>query len=57
VPDQSQFYQLGEQKIAEAATHAGLTDRAEKNTRAMLVGMLQPLGFQVTFAGDHARNP
>ena len=48
-PDQHQFYVLAEQKIADAAVHAGLTKRAEDNTRAMLIGMLQPLGYQVTF--------
>jgi Protein of unknown function (DUF4230) len=52
VSDQSQFYQLGEQKIAEAAQHAGLIERAETNTRAMLVGMLKPLGYDVTFPGS-----
>jgi len=51
-PDQQQFYVAGEQKIAEAAKGAGLLERADKNTRTMLVGMLQPLGFQVTFAPD-----
>jgi uncharacterized protein DUF4230 len=51
-PDQQQFYVLGEQKIAEAAVHAGLTKRAEDNTRAMLVGMLQSLGYQVNFSSD-----
>jgi hypothetical protein len=51
-PDQQQFYVLAEQKIADAAVHAGLTKRAEDNTRAMLIGMLQPLGYQVTFPTD-----
>jgi Protein of unknown function (DUF4230) len=51
-PDQQQFYVLAEQKIADAAGHAGLTKRAEDNTRAMLIGMLQPLGYQVTFPTD-----
>lgn len=51
-PDQQQFYVLAEQKIAEAAVHAGLTKRAEDNTRAMLIGMLEPLGYQVTFPSD-----
>lgn len=51
-PDQQQFYVLAEQKIADAAVHTGLTKRAENNTRAMLVGMLQPLGYQVTFPSD-----
>jgi hypothetical protein len=51
VPDQQQFYVLGEQKLADAAKGAGLVARARANTRSMLVGMLQPLGFQVTFPG------
>jgi Protein of unknown function (DUF4230) len=50
VPDQQRFYSVAEQKIGEAAVHAGLTKRAEDNTRAMLVGMLTTLGYQVTFA-------
>ncbi|HET9142828.1 DUF4230 domain-containing protein [Actinophytocola sp.] len=54
VPDQQQFYTAGEQKIAEAAKSAGLLERADKNTRAMLIGMIQPLGYQVTFASDTA---
>lgn len=49
VADQQQFYTLGEQKIADAAQHAGLAKRAEDNTRAMLIGMLNTLGLQVTF--------
>jgi hypothetical protein len=49
MPDQQQFYVLGEQKLADAAKSAGLIERARDNTRAMLIGMLQPLGFQVTF--------
>jgi hypothetical protein len=50
--DQQQFYVLGEQKIAEAAKGAGLVERARTNTRAMLVGMLEPLGYRVTFADE-----
>jgi hypothetical protein len=46
---QQQFYVAAEQKITEAAQHSGLLDRAKNNTRAMLTGMLQGLGFQVTF--------
>jgi uncharacterized protein DUF4230 len=53
VPDQQQFYVVGEQKIAEAAKGAGLLQRAKDNTRTMLTGMLQPLGFQVSFAGGN----
>jgi hypothetical protein len=46
---QQQFYVTAEQKIAEAAHKSGLPDRAEKNTKAMLTGMFQALGFTVTF--------
>ena len=45
--DQQQFYVAAEQKISEAAQHSGLTDRAKNNTKLMLTGMLQALGFQV----------
>jgi hypothetical protein len=48
-PDQQQFYTVAEQKIAEAATGAGLTKRAEDNTRGMLVGMLGALGYKAVF--------
>ena len=57
VPDQSQFYTLGEQKIADAANHAGLIERAETNTKAMLVGMLHSLGYEVTFANPGNGKP
>jgi hypothetical protein len=53
MPDQQQFYVLGEQKLADAAKSAGLIERARDNTRAMLIGMLQPLGFQVTFPASN----
>jgi hypothetical protein len=53
VPDQQQFYLVGEQKIADAAKGAGLIQRARDNTRAMLIGMLQPLGFQVSFSAEN----
>jgi hypothetical protein len=46
-------YQLAEQKIGEAATAGGLTQRAKENTRKMLDGMLKALGFTtvtITFA-------
>ncbi|HEV2784516.1 MAG TPA: DUF4230 domain-containing protein [Actinophytocola sp.] len=52
-PDQQQFYQVAEQKIGEAAKAAGLTKRAEDNTRAMLVGMMSTLGYQVTFSAPN----
>ncbi len=48
-PQQQQFYVAAEQKIAEAAQHSGLTDRAKNNTKMMLTGMIQGLGFTVTF--------
>lgn len=46
-PDQQRFYLAGEAKIAEAARQSELPKRAEDNTRVMLTGMLQSLGFQV----------
>jgi hypothetical protein len=51
-PQQQPFYVAAEQKIAEAAQHSGLIDRARTNTRLMLTGMLQALGFQVTVHDD-----
>jgi uncharacterized protein DUF4230 len=48
-PQQQQFYVAAEQKISEAAQHSGLTDRAKNNTKMMLTGMIQGLGFTVTF--------
>jgi hypothetical protein len=48
-----QLYQLGEQKITDAAKDSELTQRAEENTRKMLDGMLRALGYTsvtVTFA-------
>jgi hypothetical protein len=43
--NQQQLYVLAEQKIQTAAKDSGLIERAEKNTRAMLVGMLSSMGF------------
>ena len=43
--NQQQLYVMAEQKIQTAAKDSGLIERAEKNTRAMLVGMLGSLGF------------
>jgi len=54
VADQQQFYVLGEQKLADAAKGAGLIQRARDNTRAMLISMLQPLGFTVTFPATNS---
>ncbi|MGC9669052.1 DUF4230 domain-containing protein [Planosporangium sp. 12N6] len=40
-----QLYQLGEQKIADAAKGSELQQRAQDNTRKMLEGMLRSLGY------------
>ncbi|SMD26647.1 DUF4230 domain-containing protein [Kibdelosporangium aridum] len=48
-PQQQQFYVAAEQKISEAAQRSGLVERARNNTRAMLTGMMQALGYRVTF--------
>jgi hypothetical protein len=47
-PDQQQFYVLAEEKLAEAAQQSTITDQAERNTRSMLSGMFQALGYEVT---------
>jgi Protein of unknown function (DUF4230) len=49
---QQQVYQAAQQKIQTAAKQSPLLAEAQKNTQAMLVGMLTSLGFQhvtVTF--------
>jgi hypothetical protein len=51
-PDQQRFYLAAEEKIAEAAERSELLKRAEDNTRVMLTGMLQSLGFQVKVLAD-----
>ena len=51
-PDQQKFYVAAETKLAEAAKQSELLKRAEDNTRVMLTGMLQALGFQVKVVGD-----
>ncbi|CAM4059521.1 DUF4230 domain-containing protein [Kibdelosporangium persicum] len=48
-PQQQQFYVAAEQKISEAAQRSGLVERARTNTRSMLTGMMQALGYRVTF--------
>jgi hypothetical protein len=49
-----ELYPLAEEKLAAAARDgSGLLDRAEQNTRLMLVGLLRSLGFtrvEVRFA-------
>ena len=51
---QQQVYIAAQQKIETAARHSALLAEAERNTRAMLNGMLGSLGFKritVTFGG------
>jgi hypothetical protein len=50
--DQQEFYVMAEKKISGAAKDAGLTERAEKNTRAMLTGMFKSLGYTAVFPSD-----
>ncbi|MFC0862983.1 DUF4230 domain-containing protein [Sphaerimonospora cavernae] len=54
--DQQELYLLAERKISEAAAASDLRDRADRNTRAMLEGMLKSLGF-TTVVIDHAAKP
>ncbi|WP_312877538.1 DUF4230 domain-containing protein [Lentzea indica] len=51
-PDVQRFYVAAEAKLAEAAKQSELLKRAEDNTRVMLTGMLQSLGFQVKVRTD-----
>jgi len=51
-PDQQRFYIAAEAKLTEAAQKSEILKRAEDNTRVMLTGMLQALGFQVKVVGD-----
>ncbi|MEV8637061.1 DUF4230 domain-containing protein [Streptosporangium sp. NPDC051023] len=43
--DQQELYVLAEKKIAEAAQGSDLLSRADQNTKTMLQGMLNGLGF------------
>jgi hypothetical protein len=43
--DDTELYARAEDRLGAAAAEAGLTDRAEANTRRMLEGMLRPLGY------------
>jgi cytoskeletal protein RodZ len=47
--DQREFYVLAEKRIGDAAKEAGLTARAERNTRQMLTGLFTSLGYKVSF--------
>jgi hypothetical protein len=52
---QQELYQLGEQRINQAAKDSGLVQRAEDNTKAMLIQLLRSLGYTditVTFASS-----
>ncbi len=49
LPEQSQYYQDAEAKIAAAAEESQLRDQAAANTEAMLTGMFDALDIQVTF--------
>jgi hypothetical protein len=55
--DQQQLYVLAERKLAEAAaSDPQLLQTAERNTRAMLEGMMRGLGFErVTIRFDRSR--
>jgi Protein of unknown function (DUF4230) len=52
--DDAELYRLAEEKLAAAARdESGLLQRAERNTRTMLIGLLRALGFtnvEVRFA-------
>lgn len=48
--DQQALYTAAEKRIATAAAESELVDRANENTRAMLVGMFNALGIRVAFA-------
>lgn len=53
--DTTELYQVAEDKLASAADDAGLTERAEENTRAFLEGLMGSLGFSdvtVVFEAD-----
>jgi hypothetical protein len=50
---QHQVYVVAQHKIQVAARHSALLTQAQRNTRAMLTGLLKSLGFRqitVTFA-------
>ncbi|MHA7209698.1 DUF4230 domain-containing protein [Arthrobacter sp. MDT1-65] len=49
LPEQSQYYQDAEAKIAAAAEESQLRNQAAENTEAMLTGMFGSLGIEATF--------
>lgn len=46
---QQALYVKAEDKLAAAAKESGLTEQADKNTRAILTGMFQAMGMTLTF--------
>lgn len=48
--NQQDLYRLAEQKMMSAAEESELTQQADENTRAMLIGMFNALDIKVTFA-------
>lgn len=48
-PEQTEFYQLAETKMATAAEKSDLRKQATDNTKAMLTSMFGSAGIQVTF--------
>lgn len=50
--DQRELYVLSEKKIGDAAKEAGLTKRAERNTRQMLAGLFTSLGYTAEFPSN-----
>lgn len=52
--NQSDLYQLAEQKLESAAEESELAQQAEENTKAMLIGMFSSLDLEVTFLDDHS---
>jgi hypothetical protein len=58
--DDSELYRLAAAKLDAAAAQSDLTTRAGDNTRAMLTGLAQSLGYEsvtVTFAPPAAPAP
>lgn len=53
-PDQRELFVLAEKKIGDAARDAGLTKRAERNTRQMLTGLFKSLGYTAEFPSKDA---
>ena len=49
LPEQSQYYEDAEAKIAAAAEDSELRNQAAENTEAMLSGMFGSLGIEATF--------